>query len=89
MDNGRVLFYCKGCEQYHSVNTSEDNIGPKWEFNGDLVAPTLTPSVMVKIPNSGYGYRVCHSFVTDGKIRYLNDCSHKYRGIELKLEVED
>jgi hypothetical protein len=29
---------------------------------------------------------VCHSFVTDGKIRYLNDCTHHLKGMTVELE---
>lgn len=29
---------------------------------------------------------VCHSFVTDGKIRYLNDCTHHLKGKTVELE---
>ena len=28
----------------------------------------------------------CHSFVTDGKIQYLNDCTHEYAGQTIELE---
>ena len=28
---------------------------------------------------------VCHSFVTDGMIRYLNDCTHHLKGQTLEL----
>ena len=32
-----------------------------------------------------YGHR-CHSFVTDGKIRFLNDCTHEMAGETVDLE---
>lgn len=28
---------------------------------------------------------ICHSFVTDGKIQYLSDCTHKYAGQTIDL----
>ena len=28
---------------------------------------------------------ICHSFVTDGKIRYLNDCTHHLKGQTVEL----
>jgi hypothetical protein len=28
---------------------------------------------------------VCHSFITDGKIQYLNDCTHHLRGQTIEL----
>jgi len=30
---------------------------------------------------------VCHSFVTDGNIQYLNDCTHKLAGQTMPLEA--
>ena len=36
-----------------------------------------------------YGCSVCHSFVTDGKIQYLNDCTHELAGQTLELEEDD
>lgn len=29
---------------------------------------------------------ICHSFVTDGKIRFLDDCTHELRGQTVDLE---
>jgi hypothetical protein len=29
---------------------------------------------------------VCHSFITDGKIRYLNDCTHHLKGQTVELK---
>ena len=31
----------------------------------------------------------CHSFVTDGKIQYLSDCSHQYAGQTIELPESD
>jgi hypothetical protein len=32
---------------------------------------------------------VCHSFVTDGKIQYLNDCTHELAGQTIELPDEE
>jgi hypothetical protein len=32
---------------------------------------------------------VCHSFVSDGKIQYLNDCTHELAGKTVELLDED
>jgi len=54
---------------------------PHWDFNGDFERPTFTPSV-----NSWWGgfrsgdhdvpLHRCHSFITDGRIQFLGDCTH-------------
>jgi hypothetical protein len=65
----------------------------KWEFNGDLDAPTISPSVNESwgpIPES---YRQPgepetgrnHYIISDGKITYCPDCTHEFRGQTLPL----
>jgi hypothetical protein len=65
-----------------------------WTFNGSIDRPTFTPSVHVKIgpfngptkmPLNGDGIYVCHSYITDGKIQYLSDCTHKMAGQTVDL----
>lgn len=56
---------------------------PSWGFNGSLEKPTFTPSLLVRWhdPDGVPGINsVCHSFVTDGKIQFLDDCTHKLKG---------
>ena len=66
----RYFFMCPGCKETHRVY-----IGPGgWVFNGDYNNPTLTPSVLVTAEPTPYR---CHSFVTNGKIQFLSDCSHE------------
>jgi hypothetical protein len=74
----KVIFHCPGCNERHVLPLD----GPEaWTFNGDTERPTLSPSVM--LPG------VCHSFVTDGRIQFLNDCTHALAGQTVDLpEVE-
>ena len=51
-----------------------------WSWNGSVDSPTLKPSVLSKQPPI-----VCHSFVTDGKIHFLADCTHEHAGKTLDL----
>lgn len=78
-------FECPGCGGVHEVNTSKHK-KPCWGFNNDLIEPTFTPSILTFFPQpSGKREVVCHSFVTDGKIRFLNDCPHKLKGKTVPL----
>jgi hypothetical protein len=75
--------------------------GPSWGFNEKLDQPTFTPSLLVRCghyvpgqkqpPNCDYCNEgcdscfVCHSFITDGKIQFLSDCTHKLAGQTVEL----
>lgn len=79
------LWYCPGCERYHFCDE-------RWTFNGDQAKPTFHPSVKV----SGYCGKdnqgpeaVCHTYVTDGKIQFLPDCTHKLAGQTVEMQEED
>lgn len=54
----------------------------RWDFNGDFERPTFRPSMLIQYPreNPETGHVREHFFVTDGKIRYLQDCNHNMRG---------
>jgi len=36
-------------------------------------------------PPSGFSCSICHSFVTDGQIQFLGDCTHKLAGRTVPL----
>ena len=89
LESGKVAFMCPGCQQMHHV-TVDGSRG--WTFNGDGDKPTFSPSILVKgtVPITDAEHetimaggqvtpapRVCHSFVTDGQIRFLSDCTHE------------
>lgn len=76
-------FECPGCGQNHWPYTS----GPKaWGFNGDLVRPTFTPSLLVRwTEGPEHTPRVCHSFIRDGQIEFLSDCTHALAGKTVPL----
>lgn len=52
---------------------------PTWAFDGNLEAPTLTPSILTKFNWLGTEY-VCHSFLTAGVFTFLGDCTHELVG---------
>src|SRR6478735_2170366 len=80
-------FYCPGCAQYdepgdgrlHSVHI----VDRTWTFNGNVESPTLSPSVLVTSKHWRGAEIVelrCHSFVRDGRIEFLSDCTHSLAG---------
>lgn len=40
VEGGRYAYWCQGCEEMHMV-------GPGWTFDGNVDAPTFSPSVLV------------------------------------------
>jgi hypothetical protein len=83
VDDVHVAFHCDGCESAHVIPIT----GPHaWGWNGSMDAPTLTPSILVTYPANPEALeefkewrteRRCHSFVTNGQIQFLGDCTHK------------
>lgn len=87
-------FWCPACEIAHGVPVGK-GFGPRWEWNGDVDRPTFSPSIRVRgvqritdeiRDRLMRGEQVdpvpftCHSFVTDGVIRFLDDCTHALAG---------
>lgn len=69
-----ILYDCPGCGFLHAINISPGNGKPCWTWNGSLESPTFSPSVHVAWGHSS-GKKVCHSFVRDGVVQLLSDCT--------------
>lgn len=91
------LFKCVGCGCDHGIWTTDKNRNNAiWSFNEDLEKPTVSPSILVHYPTyrevkDGVGVKgteynhICHSFINDGKIQYLSDCTHELAGQTIDL----
>lgn len=88
-----VLIRCPGCETLH-VLTVDSNTRPRWEWNKNIDKPTFFPSLLVKtgkyvhadyIDEPGLESVICHSIITDGKIKFEPDTTHKLRGQTVDL----
>lgn len=89
LEGGRVMFWCPGCDGAHQVSVGEGG-GPRWGYNDNPEAPTFTPSINVTYngPDAGVDGAppaVCHSFVTDGRIQFLADCTHALAGQTVEI----
>ena len=59
---------------------------PVWNWNGDKKEPTVSPSILTRLPWGEEGREVCnHVFIREGRIQYLGDCSHEYAGMTMDL----
>jgi len=65
------IFWCPGCGYCHYIDTK------RWIFNKNMEKPTVSPSILI---HPGDNTPRCHIFITNGQIRYLNDCTHKLAG---------
>lgn len=84
---GIYMFLCPGCNEIHQVWTDKaDGVEP-WSYNGDVDRPTINPSVKVTMPNrTTMGVNdICHSFIRNGNIEFLSDCTHSLAGKTVEL----
>ncbi|MFA6310584.1 MAG: DUF6527 family protein [Sterolibacterium sp.] len=101
-----LSYWCQGCNSWHAIKTKGAG---SWGWNGDVLRPTFTPSVLLqstRLTNKGNdeieAWRAagmpprdgvpfdsepycCHSFVTDGRVQFLGDCTHAFAGQTLEL----
>lgn len=82
--------WCPGCEEMHTIAVDAPNSnGARWRFDGNLEAPSFSPSV-----NIAWGRLVdpsfvdeepgdtgrCHYFIRNGQIKFCGDTTHALRG---------
>jgi hypothetical protein len=69
------LFRCPGCQENHAFYVGQPGL-PSWDYNSNEEKPTFSPSLLVRYDGADKQY-VCHSFVRDGMIQFLGDCTHE------------
>lgn len=93
-----IAIKCPGCNTIHTLNTKQyvPNI-PVWSWNGSFDKPTFSPSLLVRTGKYVPGYEnfnveghpelssVCHSFIKEGKIQFLGDCTHSLKNMTVDL----
>lgn len=84
-----VIYKCPGCKHLHTVPAD------RWNWNGDVDKPTLSPSVrhFITFPEgtkrAGQQQTICHYFIRDGRIEFCGDCEHDLKGSAAELpEIE-
>jgi hypothetical protein len=83
------MFDCPGCGMAHAlhIHPFKNDNGASWRWNGDMEKPTFSPSILVRIQfeRSDKPDIVCHSYVRDGMIQFLSDCSHSFAGKTVEM----
>ncbi len=91
VDHGKLYdclaFVCPGCiamlggTGLHMLAVNSTIKTPAWTWDGDLVVPTLRPSIL-----TGRGTpNICHSFLRAGVFEFLNDCAHSLAGKKVPM----
>ena len=94
-------FTCPGCGHEHMIKRCLRCKGIKakkqcpdckdkfWQYNDDPERPTIQASILAhQVLNQDTGEIYiprCHSFVTDGRIQFLEDCDHNLKGQTVDL----
>lgn len=75
-DGDHIWIFCPGCQEAHALQVTGSKA---WTWNGDLEKPTFSPSLLCvsKIR--------CHSFICNGRIKFLGDCEHDLKGQTVDL----
>jgi hypothetical protein len=83
-----LWFWCPGCDEAHAVTVQADegHVGPRWQWNGDIEAPGVEPSINC---NPDHADVRCHSFLRNGVMEFLDDCGHKLRGKHALAELPE
>lgn len=82
------IFNCPACGFGHKFCTvdAHDEGWPIWELTGTADSPTVRASLLVWW-EEGEEHKPmrCHSYITDGNIQFLNDCTHALAGQTVEL----
>lgn len=95
-----VMFMCPGCNEAHAVDIGPGGWGYNHDSNAPTFTPsvlvtsyTATPPVTAE--NLAEWKRepweqtkvksTCHSYITNGQIKFLDDCTHDLRGVTVPL----
>lgn len=95
-----LMFWCPGCERpgddgqmfggLHMLPVNSTLKSPSWEWDGDLQAPTLSPSILSRYdyftgPDTAPRAVICHSYLRDGIFEFLGDCTHPLAGRKVSM----
>lgn len=84
--DGYYGFVCPGCNSDHIIPLAKGKeTKVAWGWNGSVDMPTITPSILVNKGSANPLLPICHSYVTDGKIKFLADSKHALVGQTIEM----
>lgn len=94
--SGVFYFWCPGCSEHHSVHTDKVDLnGAMHLVTGTPDAPTVSSMIsrtiepFNKSKHANNREYICNSFIIDGKIRFLENCTHPLAGKTVDLPYVD
>jgi hypothetical protein len=79
-------FHCPGCDEEHAIPVKPHEHG--WDWNGSVDTPSFAPSILRTSKDGDKAFQlitVCHSYVRDGRIHFIGDCTHALAGQTVDL----
>ena len=80
---------CPACGFEHGFRVDLDGHGKwkgdVWEFDGNYLSPTFSPSMGANLRGYEKHHPVCHSFLQDGVWQFLGDCTHEMAGEQVAM----
>jgi Zn finger protein HypA/HybF involved in hydrogenase expression len=89
---GRLTFYCPGCEEHHVITVEGGGSWKwNGSFESPTIEPSVLVRNGHYVPNHegecwctydwkgqepAFKCSQCHSFIKDGRIQFLDDCTH-------------
>ena len=82
-----LMFVCPGCSEFggsglHMLPVNTDKKSPAWDWDGNLEAPTVNPSILTNKDREEFR---CHSFLRNGVLEFLGDCAHSLKNQHVPL----
>jgi hypothetical protein len=81
LDGHRVGYWCEGCDELHVIRF----VNGLHTWDGNIVRPTFSPSVFYEQKGADGREHVCHTFIRDGLVQFLDECTHHLAGLTLPL----
>ncbi len=96
-ENGNIVFRCPACEHLHVLDKRWDFNG---DINSPTFKPSILVRTGIYVPDNDWKKHVavedwqtyqetsvqCHSYVTNGLIKFEPDSSHSMKGETIELQ---
>jgi hypothetical protein len=105
IENEMVGFWCPGCEEIHVISVAAGGWFFNGDYDTPTFSPSILVSgghyasgwigpncwctFNLEHPENRFKCSICHSFVKNGMIEFLGDCTHSLAGQTVTLALEE